>query len=73
MKRMPSSADRLKRLRAKLHTAMRADRVILLRDLGKLRGDARKKRTWSRGSNGWREAIELPPRKNKNAKAAFPV
>ena len=32
MKRLPSSADRLKRLRAKFHTAMRADRVVLLAD-----------------------------------------
>ncbi|MGE5855494.1 MAG: ATP-dependent RNA helicase HrpA, partial [Syntrophaceae bacterium] len=35
---MPSTADQLKRLRAKLHTAMRADRVGLLREMGKLQG-----------------------------------
>ncbi len=38
MNTLPSSADILKRLRAKLHTAMRADRVGLLREMGKLQG-----------------------------------
>ncbi|HOX00658.1 MAG TPA: hypothetical protein PK545_08530, partial [Deltaproteobacteria bacterium] len=33
---MPSPSDNLKSLRAKLHTVMRADRVALLRELGKI-------------------------------------
>jgi ATP-dependent helicase HrpA len=33
---LPSPSDRLKSLRAKLHAVMRADRIALLRDLGKL-------------------------------------
>ncbi|NPV05910.1 MAG: ATP-dependent RNA helicase HrpA [Syntrophaceae bacterium] len=58
---LPSPSDRLKRLRARLHAVMRADRVALLREIGKLQS--------AKSPEGLEHAIDRLERRLERASA----
>jgi ATP-dependent helicase HrpA len=68
---LPSSADKLKRLRAKLHTTMRADRVSLLRDLGKFEG-SRKQEELEQGIERVERRLAAAAAKKQKRKSSIP-
>jgi ATP-dependent helicase HrpA len=66
-----SLTDKVKRLRAKLHTAVRADRVALLRDLGKLDG-IRQKEVLEQGIDRLERRMAAAAAKKQKRKNGIP-